>query len=150
GMNVDSFSYGHDVALDDPSGLVAVRYSVTRATLGLPGSVIAAQVAGNGAAGDIFGLVIGHTGPYLAVDAVPMGLTPGPGPGQSNIDGLDRAPVQFPVYFCVDAPTAAALGVTTADILVSPLGGPPSVYRTAAQLHLLPTDAIDALAVRAA
>ncbi len=65
----------------------------------------------------------------------------GPGP----LADADGKPAK-PVYFVVDAATAAVLGVTTGHILVKPAGDAPiQIYATPAALGLLPGDAIDAL-----
>ena len=53
GGDLDAFSYGFDTPLPvDPEAIAIVTYSVTRASLGAAGSVVATEVAGNGSAGD--------------------------------------------------------------------------------------------------
>lgn len=154
--NIDGFSYGADfVSPVTPGNPLAVRFSVSRATVGMPG-VVNLQAIGNGAAGDIFwGFIIpggAAQGPWLWQDAIAIGLTPLP--GQSDIDGvegLNGGVVPSTAHFSVDAATAARLGVSPADILyqgaVGPGTLPPVVFATQAVLGLLPGDDIDALAI---
>jgi hypothetical protein len=133
------------------------HYSVDRATVGTLSSVINTESTGNGAAGDIFRIVIDGgsnvaIGPTLLVDATVNGLstiTPGP---QSDIDAINTPGLG--VWFSVNAVTAtrltgAGLACTSGDILYQATPGPsaplPVVWATRAQLGLVVGDDIDAL-----
>jgi len=157
-------SYGADQSFPPdaptPPNETMVQFSVTRVSVGMVGSPVAIEVAGNGAAGDVFkvstvGGVLGAPSKYS--DTGWSGLTPLP--AQSAIDGLDRnsnhirgdGTFVFPVYFTVDAAAAGRLGVAQSDILfVTKSGGlfPLVFYATTAAFGLVPGDVIDALAIR--
>lgn len=69
---------------------------------------------------------------------------------QDNVSGLELENYAGgPVYFTVDAATAALLGVSPADILARFPGGPPGfiMWAPAGMLGLVPGDDIDALSV---
>lgn len=158
GANIDAFSDGSDILPPlPPVGCrnVFIEWTVDRASVGLPGSIVAAQAAaaGNGAASDTFGLHWKKGGAisyYHASDALvvtsrsPLGV-------ETNLDALawlERA--RWPVYFSVDAATAAMLGVSPADVLTSPGNGTYAVYASEAALGLTAGDDIDAVAVAGA
>jgi hypothetical protein len=66
------------------------------------------------------------------------------------LDAIDEAlPLNpsGPIYFSLAAgsPTLAALGATAADILVSSVGGTPSIFARAVDLRLRDRDDMDAL-----
>lgn len=160
GEDETSFSYGRDHVIPPAIGDHAhLYYSVTRGSVGVMGSPVGLESAGNGAAGDIFGVLFNPNPnpPAIYQDAVPLGLTPLP--GESNIDGLDilmnGAVNNFfhvPVYFTVDAAAAARWGFTQGDILFRPVPTPPGppvppVYATGAALGLAIGDVIDGLAI---
>lgn len=146
GINVDALADGLDHV---PGGAGATcrqtlyEVTVTAGSVGLAGTAIQSEPASEKAS-DVFGTVelisggVATLWHYQVTDG--FGIANG-----SEIDGLmwtekpDAA-----VYFSVDPPTATALGVSAADILLgSPSGF--AVWRTAADLGLLPSDDIDAL-----
>jgi hypothetical protein len=168
---IDALSNGADILFPmGPNNWIVLFFSVTRGTLGVPGSVIEAQRLGNGAAGDEFVTWIRGGAPVLGTqlyaDAAllvvgqmpPLGLTPLPPPPQSNLDGLQR-PIRNPlgVYFSVDAATAArltgaGLACGPADILYQSNPGPNPAplqvwARAGLDLGLVAGDDIDALAL---
>ncbi len=167
--NIDGFSYGSDQL--QPLGsnaFVVLTYSVDRLTAGIPGSIIAGQVGGDGAAGDKFRVTIRGDGtvvslPALSSNARLHGLTPLP--GESDIDALSL-PVgllERGVYFSIDPATVAAAGarwmipggatgahifyVPPPIVIPPPPGIIPIVYATPAMLGLSPTDDINAVAI---
>lgn len=147
---LDGFSYGKDILRPlGPNFYVSLQYSVSRATAGA-GGVVTKQVAGNGAAGDKFYLLIlrnGRTiGPNLESDAPNHGLTPLP-PSQSEIDGLSYpSGTAKGVFYTVGRGGVKA----PSDVyyVAEPGITPPVVYATAAQLGLAAGDNVDALAVK--
>ena len=107
-IDVDAISLGLDWVPSDGSGVVYVGpgnvammvFSVTRGTLGRPGSVVECErLRPAGAAGDVFSYVFRSTGtnfPGLEMDVVRLACAsdeialPSPLPGpRPNIDGLD-------------------------------------------------------------
>jgi hypothetical protein len=93
------------------------------------------------------GLLDGLPGPIDDLDAleVPFGEL-----GATDFDDDGDGIADHDVFFSVDPATAAAIGVSPADVLVLPAGQPPSavtIYASAAQLGLLPADDLDALCV---
>ncbi|HKB16245.1 MAG TPA: hypothetical protein VKF62_09265, partial [Planctomycetota bacterium] len=135
------------------------------------GSPVTPQVAGNGAAGDVFAVValngcpsLATTGrAYLDANAPEIVLIPFPAPGvppvldQDEVASLDEAlglqARKVPVYFSVDAATAAQMSatsgtpVTEGDILVSYRRGDWRVARSYAQLGLPAGADVDAIAI---
>jgi len=173
--NIDAFSYGHDGPIRfTSSARIPVTFSVTRGSVGAPGSVVAAQVAGNGAAGDEFTLKVNGPGAVITLLAnrldatcppVPPpppppspivfcpGLTPAPpAVGQSEIDSFSTFISGYasprPTYFSFDPATAATYVVSPADIL-NPGPTPASVviFASRSMLGLVAGDDIDGLAV---
>jgi hypothetical protein len=154
---LDAMSNGFDAIIPaaSPGFFAQVQYSVDRAAVGAGGSAIAVEATvppGNGAAGDLFAIIIPSGGPpgapFLFHDSVPLTLTPAPTvAGQSDLDAVSGFPSAMPTKISVDPSTAAALGVSPADILVLFAGGPPPVWASAAGLGLVAADDIDALAV---
>jgi hypothetical protein len=156
--NIDGFSYGADfVRPVTPGNPLAVRFSVSRTTVGMPATIVNAEATGNGAAGDIFwGFIIPNggaaQGPWRLDDAPNIGLTPLP--AESDVDGVEglNGGAVLPIaYFSLDAATAAAYGVSAADVLYQVAVGtgapPPMVFAAEAVMGLLPGDDIDAVAV---
>jgi hypothetical protein len=107
--NMSSFSYGSERMTPNPGCLHMIYFSVTAATIGIPGTAIRFQAAGNGAAGDIFVALVDplsgpSTGPIVWEDAPAYGLTPLP--TQDETDGISypKQPVTTNlVYFTLDA-----------------------------------------------
>lgn len=169
GGNLDAFSVGDDVfpilgpALGAPiflaptnltQGFVLLEFSVDRATTGAgPIAAEAAPLTGDGAASDTFGveMVFGPGGVFLMKDHVCVT----PRPGETDIDALAwTRTTRYPVYFSVDRPTAAAMGVSPGDILtVAAPGAAPTVHFAAAALGLVDLpgvagdDDVDAIAM---
>lgn len=125
---------------------VVIGFSVDRMSHGI--GVVGREAVTDGAAGDTFGrrLAPGMAPTFLVSDS--ECLTPLPGL-QSDIDALVISrEVRYPLYLSVDPPTAGAMGVGPADILLVPAPGVgPFVVLTAADLGLLPGDDVNALAV---
>jgi hypothetical protein len=154
---IDALSNGFDMILpvSNPGFFARVQYSVDRAAVGLGGSAVALQATvppGNGAAGDLFAIIVPFGFPpgvpFLNVDSAASALTPAPTvAGQSDLDAVSGPPGPTPFKVSVDPSTAAAIGVSPADILVLFAPGPPPVWATAAALGLVAADDIDALAV---
>jgi hypothetical protein len=148
--NISAMSYGGERMKPHPSCKSMVYYSVTATSAGMPGSPVAIQVAGNGAAGDIFVALLDptlgpSTGPILWKDAPVNGLLPLP--IQDELDGLSYPvqPVTTPlVYFTLDPASAAFFGLTSADIVYT---APGVMYAPFGLLGLTPMDEIDALAI---
>jgi hypothetical protein len=164
--NVDGFSAGSAFVTTfppPPGSHLAVQFSVDRASAGT--GAIATQVAGNGAAGDIFEVFCPVNqpcgAPTHAIDAAvqgPQQFNPNylclAAPG-ADVDAWENnlgfyAPPDS--YFSLDPASATANGVLPGDVLVNlaPPGGPFVVYATAAALGLAAGDDIDALAVNEA
>lgn len=157
--NVDGFSYNMNFLRPVTAGNpLALRFSVSRTTVGAPSSVVNLEATSNGAAGDIFwsfatpgaGTTLGQ---WKWQDASAIGLTPLPAV-ESDVDGaegLNGGLMPMTAYFSVDPATAAGMGVSPADILYQPtigLGAPPPVaFAIEPALGLVPGDDIDALAV---
>lgn len=163
GANVDAFSDGTDIiplpgpAIPSPPltcRRVVLEYTVDRASAGLPGSLVELEATGDGAASDTFRATwINGAGPGLDLASDFLEVTPrtsGVGaPPETDLDALSWLEIEdFPVYFSVDPPTALALGVSPADVLIAfGEGAAPSVHKSAASLGLVPGDDIDALSV---
>lgn len=160
---IDGFSFGVDVLVPTTGGFIRLYYSVDRSTVGLSGSIIESEASSDGAAGDKFSVVYTTTSssaPELTSDATDHGLTPLPTVPYSDVDGLSLPDLDgdssFPVFFSVDAPTAASLtagGFTVGidDIILQPTAGTSpgalSIWATDGTLGLVAGDDIDALAV---
>ncbi len=147
--DLTSFSHGFDAKADpSPFRNTTLYFSITRGSIGLPGSVVNAEALGNGAAGDIFGLFVSPLGPVaLMIDAGPGGLGLAVLPAfESNVDAIDYVLNYWPDPAGNRArPLFYAIGST---ILYQPYGiVPPVVYATAPNLGLVAGDVIDALAV---
>lgn len=162
GSNIDAFSDGADIipfpgpAISVPSTcrLVFVEYTVDPASTGAPGSIVEAEATTDGAASDTVGVTI--TGGAFSYELMSDALTVAPLPAETDLDALAwREKERYPVFFSLDAPSAAALtaaGVPAAanDVLVSVAkGAPPAVLFPGAMLGLSPGDDIDGLAVHA-
>jgi len=147
---ITSFSYGVERLTPNPGCTQMVYFSVTAASVGMPGSAVNAEVAGNGAAGDIFVALVdpagGPTvGPILWKDAPAVGLTPLPVQDEVSGASYPKLPATTNlVYFTLDAPSAAFYGLTAADIFYT---APGIVYAPFLLLGLVPADEIDALAI---
>ena len=157
--NIDGFSYNMNFLRPVTAGNpLAVRFSVSRTTIGALMSIVNTEAMSSGAAGDVFwsfatpgaGTTLGQ---WQWQDASVIGLTSLP-PVESDVDGvegLNGGVVPPTAYFSVDPVTAAGLGVSPADILyqnaVGPGAPPPVVFANEAVLGLAPGDDIDALAV---
>lgn len=153
--NINAFSDGSDFypipgpVAGFPPGtcrFVYVEHTVDPATRGASGSAIDDESSGNGADSDTFGVTFTGTGlgmVELSTDA--LAVTP----GATDLDALAwRERKRYPVYFSLDAASAAAHGFLAADVLTSSGGGAaPTVFRSAASLGLGPTDDIDAVSV---
>ncbi|HEX5053454.1 MAG TPA: hypothetical protein VFZ65_16875 [Planctomycetota bacterium] len=101
-VDVDALSLGYDWIVSTPAGdavvpptqWAALTYSVSRATGGRPGTVVADEANGNGAAADVFAYVIpGSNAPFVVV-GVPFRSqdsveAAGFGPAVPNIDAHD-------------------------------------------------------------
>jgi len=138
GIDIDALSLGWDWVLADSTGHVSIPpnhwgapYSVRRTTVGVPGSVVAAEaVAPGGAAGDIFAYVL----PGSAMPSPPAGVP---------FRALDSTEIN------IDAPLTAA-NIDAHDALIGLLYvdnpafaatlPPPTVYFsvTAATVGLIP------------
>ncbi len=125
------------------------------------GGPVPPELPDDGAAGDIFAQLWANpaTGIRLNIklyDEEDLGLIGLPEP----LDELDALQMRgdlettgddvpdTPVFFSVDTPTAGALGVSPADVLVLPAGSDPSgrtLYASEAELGLQPGDDIDGL-----
>ncbi len=153
--NIDAFSDGSDILPPLPPvgcRTVFIEYTVDRASLGIPGSIVAAQATpgGNGAASDTFGLQWDSGGLtyYHASDALAVTARSTNGATETDLDALAWLERQrWPVYFSVDAVTATMLGVSAADVLTSMGNGTYAVYLSEASLGLASGDDVDALAV---
>lgn len=158
GEELDALSTGVDTICPagNPNCYTIITYSVDRAAVGLVGSQVAGQVAGNGAAGDIFkfevsGTAVIITPPSVDTDALLNDLTIVP---ESNIDALSTGKALVPaMYFSVDPAALPGAGVrwampglSAADILVGP-GPTPTIYSTAVGLGLVAGDDIDGMAI---
>ncbi len=161
GQNLDAFSTAVDIfpssgpAVNNPPltcGYVLVEHTVDPETMGAPGEVVDTQamVGGNGAASDTFAAhyrggspTFMHTTDHLDVS---------PRPDETDLDALDWLErKRYPVYFSVDAETAAAPGFPfgPADILISFGAGAHFLFLPAGSLGLVDGDDIDALAIDA-
>ena len=146
--NIDSFSPGAAVATTFPpptGNRLAIHFSITPASVGA-NPVIMAEVAGNGAASDIFQIRYPNPALNQFADGVAppwpfLGLQPA-----SDVDGWAwvAPPGAAQAYFTLDAATAAAYAVTPADIFWVNMGG---LFATRAALGLVAGDDIDALSV---
>lgn len=160
GEELDAYSNGGDILCPngDPTCFNIITFSVDRLATGLPGSPVAVEVGGNGAAGDVFTVKISGTGVTVSPvallnDAPDNELTIGP-PAESSIDALGTSRgAGPPLYFSIDpaaVPGAAARwgmpGLSAADLLLGP-GPVPSVFATAAAMGLTPGDDIDGVAI---
>lgn len=156
------------------------RYSVNPTSMGLPVNAVRVEaMGGDGVASDVyevgpFGLPAGMgVSVYKDAECIfPLG-SPG---GETDLDAIDRGLVNapllseynnwvaagmdpatfppsktyYPVFYSVDAPTAAAMGVDPSDILWVPApAAPPAVLIPAALMGLVPGDDIDGLAIDA-
>ena len=148
-IEVDGFTFSQVFTV--PHTVVGVDFSVSPASVGLPGTaVIAESGAGGDHPADGDGLPIGPALPFGVLEPL------------SNVDGWDATapfgPAAFPgIYYTV--PLADALahpiytgsGATGAYIFFSPpvtgYSVAPAVYATDAMIGLGPTDEIDALAI---
>lgn len=147
---ISSFSYGVERLTPNPGCTQMVYFSVSAASVGMPGSAVNIQAAGNGAAGDIFVALVDpaggpSVGPILWNDAPAVGLTPLP--VQDEISGTSYPKLPFTtnaVYFTLDAPSAVFYGRTPADIFYT---APGVLYAPFGLLGLTPADEIDALAI---
>lgn len=147
---ISSFSYGVERMTPNPGCTQMLYFSVSAASVGIPGSAVNIQATGNGAAGDIFVALVNPAGgpiigPILWNDAPAVGLTPLP--VQDEISGASYPKLPFTtnaVFFTLDAPSAAFYGRTPADIFYT---SPGIVYAPLGMLGLTPADEIDALAV---
>lgn len=155
GGNIDALSDFRDVcpANGPASGLwpppgrdVVIGFSVDRASTGL--LTVRSEALTDGAASDVFGnWMTPQPGIAFTVkDGECLSVLPGP---ESDIDSILRSKVvRYPIFFSVDPPTAVAMGVSPADLLMVPFaGGPPVVALSEADLGLVPGDDIDALAM---
>lgn len=149
GANVDAASDGTDyIPCDGPATCREVLYEVTVApgSSGAIGSVVEAEATSDGAASDVFGTVeriSGGTATYFRyVTSDALGVNPA-----SDVDALlwDESGEDV-IYFSVDGPTAAALGVSPADILRTTASGP-VVWQSESSLGLAAGDDIDGLSV---
>ncbi len=147
---ISSFSYGVERMTPNPGCTQMIYFSVSAASVGIPGSAVNIQAAGNGAAGDIFVALVDPTGgptvgPILWNDAPAVGLTPLPVQDEISGASYPKRPVttnQF--YFTLNAPSAAFYGFTGGDIFYT---APGIIYAPFGMLGLVPPDEIDALAV---
>ena len=158
GEELDALSNGIDTICPagSPNCFTIISFSVDRATAGMATSVVAGQVAGNGAAGDVFQFEVTGAGVVLVptsvnTDAPQNSLTIAP---QSSIDALATAHNVFTAEYFSIAPSVVAAasvrwgmpGLSPADILLGP-GPVPTVYATEAGLGLVPGDDIDGIAI---
>jgi hypothetical protein len=156
GVEVDAMSYGVDQAnpLGDTS-FMELFTSVTRGSVGAPGSAVAGQT--NGVGGDRYTCLANTVGGFgaqtLATDAPLLGLSIAPAV-ESNIDALAHPPAAALVvgaYVSVSAASAPVLGADQASILYNgplnlPPGSPAILFATSGALGLVPgADEIDAL-----
>lgn len=157
GGNVDALADFRDVfpAIGPASGSwpppgrqVAMTFSVDRPSVGF--ADVAREALSDGAASDTFmsRLTPSPAPAFLWTDA--ECLTPLPGM-QSDIDAIQITRLtSYPVFYSVDPPTAALMGVSPADVLVVPSAGlPPFVALAEAELGLAPGDDVNALAMGA-
>ena len=141
--NIDAFSDGTDI-LPDPTEdcpEILVEYTVDPASLG-SGSLVTVEQTTDNAHSDIFGSLNTLPDPFLVTDHMSI-------PIFVDLDALAWAEMtRYPVYFSVDGPTAALMGVSAADILVqnSP-GAVPTCHVHHTALGLEADDDIDGLAV---
>lgn len=147
---ISSFSYGVERMTPNPGCTQMVYFSVSAASVGMPGSAVNIQAAGNGAAGDIFVALVNPAGgpsigPILWSDAPAVGLTPLPVQDEVSGTSYPKLPVTTnQVYFTLDAPSAAFYGFMPGDIFFT---APGIVYAFFWQLGLVPPDEIDALTI---
>lgn len=129
------------------------------------GAPVPPQLPDDGAAGDIFVQVwdVGNANPLaranlLFMDEGALGLKGMPDPIdeldalviEGDIESNDDALPEEDVFLSVDPATAAALGLSPADIVVLPAGSGPAgrtTYASAAALGLQAEDDVDALCV---
>jgi len=161
GYEVNAISYGHVL----PLGPLTYFFSVSRGSVGLPGSAVAHEAAFSDQAADIY-VSTGAGTNFQFRDgngAIANPLTPGaPSPPLGllepttlpgdNVDGLDLRVIGPMVYWSVDAATALVYGAgyTAADIFMAPAvpgysAAPGVPYASAATLGLLAGDDIDAM-----
>jgi hypothetical protein len=166
GDDIDALSVGEDFLIS--RFMTFPRFSVDRASMGVAGSAVRVEntCSPSEAHGDEFGLkpfgpgdnpCTGSGPNYLCADenGSPCGLL-APKIGLRVCDDLDAIDEVLPmrtdsrIYFSLtpDSPTLAALGAGPADILVTTVGGMPSVYATATALRLRRGDDIDALCLQ--
>lgn len=173
GDDVDALSYGLDFIFTpflDPltgdvvPGLMDVRFSVDEGAQGRAGSHVRREALKSEATGDEFqvGPVYAGFGGGANIQILDENGDTAPDfPLQlaDNVDALAEQPPDFAdpdndgtpnrdIYFSL-APGSPALGANSpADILVSSMGGPPTVFISAEELGLDPVaDDIDALCV---
>ena len=149
GIDIDALSLGYDWVLSDTSGVVAlplnhwgaITFSVRRTTVGLPGSVVAAEVpTPGGAAADIFAYVLPGSAlpspptgvPFRAIDSTEINLdTPG---APANIDAHDifigLIYGENPAIAAILPPPTVYFSVTTASGTVPLPGGIPASWHT--------------------
>ena len=144
GLNIDALSIGVDWVVSTPTGLAvvptpqwaAISTSVTPATVGIPGSVVAAEVAAaDGAAADVFGYVIpGSTFPpalvgvpFRSLDSTEM-ATFGGG-GLPNINAHD---IYLSLLYLENPQLGALLGPPTVffSITAADAAGIPASWTT--------------------
>jgi len=144
GSDIDAFTYTDNACCFDLPETTLVLYSVDRLTSGLPGSPIRLQDDCNGAAGDVFGIVVtGTLGSFLVLapcflvcDAPNLGLIPDGAGFESDLDALDinRPCPPPPPSYTFSEWGSSAMSWITADSTVDFMGP-----------FLDPSDDIDAL-----
>ncbi|MFO0980646.1 MAG: hypothetical protein U1E76_02685 [Planctomycetota bacterium] len=157
GDELDALSRGEDLVFNFVLDLtlIPLYYSIDGLSVGRD-AVIKNETGpgGNGARGDIFNItkpagIPGWTAPRKYKDAVGLGLTPSPGPGESEVDALN---IQHPgctrgYYFSVDPAVGGGHDPATV-YFVDFVTGAKKVYAAPAALGLVPKlDDIDALMV---
>jgi len=160
--NIDAFSDGSDIfpgpgpsivippANCMAGGFLEVEYTVDPGSVGAGGSFVEDEASTDGAASDTFiGRWEGAATPTMRLGSDALGVAPLP--MMTDLDALTYLERRrYPVYFSVDPPTAADLGLDPAAIYISiGTGAAPTELFSAAELGLGPGDDIDALAVRA-
>lgn len=160
--NIDAFSDGSDIfpgagpsivippANCMAGGFLEVEYTVDPGSVGAGGSFVEDEASTDGAASDTFvGRWEGAPAPTMRLGTDALGVSPLP--SMTDLDALTYLERRrYPVYFSVDVPTAADLGLDPAAIYVSfGTGAAPAELFSAADLGLGAGDDIDALAVRA-
>lgn len=157
GDNVNAFSDGSDIfpspgpAISPPVNCRRVRVEHTLDPNSIGGPFVSgAECASDGCASDTFATdFVGGAPPVWSQATDALGPNVSPLPNETDLDSISWLERQaFPVYFSVDGPTATALGVTPAHVLVTTAaGGPWMIAWTPVQLGLGPGDDIDALSV---